>query len=137
MTNKIYSYEIKYDFINAEKTKTVSEGEILAETKTRIVCLEGRYKFSEYITIFNKTKEDKSSIYQDLNKADTSNFKIGDYKDEVSCRIHLTEKPKSEKVIFNKLTKELNKFIQKKYSKYNIGSLDFSDVETERGENNE
>ena len=59
-------------------------------------------------------------------------LEIGDWKNEVYCTIHLTKKPKSEKIIFNKITKVLNKFIQKEYGRYNISFLDFSYVETQR-----
>jgi len=114
---KVYEYEVKIDFIKKEKTKTIYEHKQLAETEKQIAYLNASWVSGQHISVLNKKKE-KYQSDNALSSYETARFHLSDWKDEYSAYVFLDKKPKSEKVVFNKLQKLLMQRLHKDHSRY-------------------
>lgn len=114
---QIFEYEIKIDFVKNEKTKTVYCHNLLIKTEKEIAYKNIKYNKICVLNI-EKDKSDKYPSHASLGDYSGSHFHVGDFIDEYSATVYFTQKPKSEKVVFNKLIKTLMARIYKDHGRY-------------------
>lgn len=134
----IYEFYVRYNFLDEsykpKKEKKVVKHKVLAETRDRIVLLNGNYEHIEDVLTLNNNLKDSVACDTEnsLEEVKGRHFTCANCIDEVWAVMY-SSSDKMQAKKFKKLEAEVNKVMNEKYGKYNLASFDitFDDIETE------
>lgn len=138
MIEKIYEFELRFSFIDKpnqeKKIKRFTTHKVVAETAQEIAYVNTRWlPYKESIEVLQKEKPNDYCSKRAINDMGTSDIKCSDCIDEVFCSLYTDREPDDIEEVFFNMQAEINRFIDKKYGKYNLATsaIDFSCIDPE------